>query len=166
MSLTSRVTQIYIFVFYFFSQLYTVIDTVELSAATVWIWMTDATLDVLYVKSAGTSIFQHAPIKFDILYEAPLRKPVVCVYEYVFLFTVSIRHWINVHDMLFMSLSAVKLILISWFIWERLRLSVKSCASPFGHEAPSPYVRPCAFCRNNKSSHTLYTSESFSLVAQ
>lgn len=80
MSLTSRVTQIYIFVFYLFPQLYTVIDTVELSAATVWIWMTDATLDVLYVKSAGTSIFQHAPIKFDILYEAALRKPVVCLW--------------------------------------------------------------------------------------
>lgn len=89
MSLPSRVTQIYIFVLYLLkfilSQLCTIIDTVELSAATVWIWMTDATLDILYVKSAGTSIFQHAPIKFDILYEAALRKPVVCVYEYVFL---------------------------------------------------------------------------------
>lgn len=31
-------------------------------------------------------------------------------------FTVSIKHWINVHDTLFMSLSVVKLILISWFI--------------------------------------------------
>lgn len=36
--------------------------------------MNEATLDILYFKSAGTSIFQHAPIKFDILYEAALRR--------------------------------------------------------------------------------------------
>ena len=34
--------------------------------------MTEATLDILYFPSAGASIFQHAPIKFDILYEAVL----------------------------------------------------------------------------------------------
>lgn len=42
----------------------------------------------------------------------------VCVYEYEFFFTVSIKHWINDHDMLFTSLNVVQLILISWFIRE------------------------------------------------
>lgn len=36
--------------------------------------MNEATWDIVYFKLAGTSIFQHAPIKFDILYEAALSS--------------------------------------------------------------------------------------------
>lgn len=55
---------------------------------TVWIWMRKPSIvyTALYFKSAGTSIFQHTPIKFDILYEA---AQCVCVYEYVFLYGVN-----------------------------------------------------------------------------
>lgn len=36
--------------------------------------MNEASLDILYLKSVGTFIFQHDPIKFDILYEAALNS--------------------------------------------------------------------------------------------
>lgn len=67
--------------------------------------------------------------------------------------------------MLFMSLSVVKLILIRWFIWEAPFKCKELCMS-HRPKAAGPYVRLCVFCRNNKSSHMLYTSELFSLSAQ
>lgn len=51
---------------------------------------------------------------------------------------VSIKHWINVHDVLFTSLSVVKLILISWFIWEA-QIKYKELWMSHRHKAMSPY---------------------------
>lgn len=57
-------------------------------------------------------------------------------------FTVSIKHWINVHDMLFTSLSVVKLILISWFIWEA-EIKCKELWTSHRHKATGSHVRVC-----------------------
>lgn len=114
-----------------------------------------------HVKSAGASIFQHAPIKFDIPYEAALRSR-RCVFMNMYspflFFTLSIKRWINVHDMLFMSLSAVKLILIRWFMWEA-PFKCKELWVSHRRQAPSTHVRAhaCVFERNNKSSRVLWT---------
>lgn len=62
-----------------------------------------------------------------------MRQLSVCVFMNMYSSTVSIKHWINVHDMLFISLSTVKLILISWFIWEA-EISFKELWMSHRHE--------------------------------